>query len=192
MKIVNVNKQTKNKYLNLFEVTYENDGKTFPYYLASRKEEDRLVCVKGNSVDAVRVIPYFYKDNKLFVVLIKEFRYAINQYMYSVPAGLVDDGESEELAVRRELLEEIGAEVVNIECTQKASFTSAGLTDEMVSCYEAEVKLVQTQQLDANEKIDIVIMDFDKLNEFIKNNQFGLQTALQLKEFIYKTKLRRV
>jgi len=42
------------------------------------------------------------------VVLIRQYRYAVNKYLWELPAGSVDAGEEPEAAARRECHEEIG------------------------------------------------------------------------------------
>lgn len=140
-KIIDVEKLTDKKYLNLFELVYETEKGEKRYEIASRKNIPDVVS-KTNKPDAVRIIPYFYDKNKnLKVVLIREFRYPINDYVYAVPAGLIDKGENPKQAVERELKEEIGARVIKIKQTEKASYTSVGMSDESIVCFEAEVEI---------------------------------------------------
>src|SRR4026207_411763 len=42
------------------------------------------------------------------VILIRQYRYAVNTFLWELPAGSVDKGESPEQAARRECHEEIG------------------------------------------------------------------------------------
>ena len=42
------------------------------------------------------------------VVLIRQYRYAVNSYLWELPAGSVDEGETPENAARRECHEEVG------------------------------------------------------------------------------------
>ena len=42
------------------------------------------------------------------VILIRQYRYAVNAFLWELPAGSVEDGESPEQAARRECHEEIG------------------------------------------------------------------------------------
>jgi len=42
------------------------------------------------------------------VILVRQFRYAVNAFLWELPAGSVDEGESPEQAARRECHEEIG------------------------------------------------------------------------------------
>ena len=136
-------------------------------------------------------MPFIKRNGKTFVVLIKEFRYAIGKYIYSTPAGLVDKGETSLTAAKRELKEEIGANVVFIERIQKASYSSAGLTDETLECFNAEVELTLPQSLEETEDIKLQLVELDKLPDFIKTHDFGLQSALQLRAFYYEQKLNQ-
>lgn len=185
-----IEKQTNNKYLNLYIATYETENGDFKYEFASRNNEnDVLIMSKNLKANAVRVVPYFYDEfGKIHVVLIKEFRYAINRMIYGVTAGLVDCGEDIFTAVKRELQEEIGASCVNVIKTEDVSFTSAGLSDETIICFEAEVDLNQKQRLDGNEDIEKLIVDFDELDNLLNTELFGLQSRLQLRAFYYKHK----
>jgi ADP-ribose pyrophosphatase len=42
------------------------------------------------------------------VVLVRQYRYAVNRWLWELPAGSIDDGETPEQAARRECHEEIG------------------------------------------------------------------------------------
>ncbi len=187
-KIIGVDKKTDLQYLNMYQCSYLVDGQYYHYNFASRRNQNELECLGIHKVDAVRILPYFVKDDKTYVILIKEFRYPINSYIFSVPAGLIDENEEGLDAAKRELKEEIGAEVVKIELVQKASYTGAGLSDEVIECYEAEVKLSYAQDLGSFEDISIKTLLIDDLLTFIEQNNVGMQSALQLKEFYYRHK----
>lgn len=187
-KIVSIKKLTDRKFLNLFEVVYKTDSGELKYEVASRKKVLDIEAEKLTA-DAVRIIPYFYdEDKKLKVVLIREFRYAINDYIYAVPAGLVDEDESPFEAAKRELEEEIGASVIGLKLTEGASYSSAGMSDESIMCYEAEVKLEKKQHLDKHEDISIGVVDLTQLENMLKTEKFCLQSRLQLRGFLYKQK----
>ena len=70
------------------------------------------------------------------ILLIKQYRYAAERFLYEVPAGRLDPGESPSDCARRELKEETG-------CTAKAveylftMFTTPGFTDEQIHVFAA-------------------------------------------------------
>lgn len=190
-KLIEVKQQTQNKYLNMFDATYENEKGKFNYYIASRKNLGELVVQTSKKVpDAIRVIPYFKDKNtsEIFLVLIREHRFAINDLIYSVPAGLIDDGETPYEACARELFEETGAKAISITQTDDASFSLAGVTDELVVSFEAEVVPSVANHIQDNEVISTEIIKLDDLLEFLDNNNVGLITRFQLREFYYKQK----
>ena len=146
-----------------------------------------MACNGVKKTDAVRILPYTFINGKTFIVLIKEFRHALNQYIYSTPAGLVDDNEDTIVSAKRELAEEIGAEVIKINKILNSSFSSAGLTDETLECFEAEVILTGKQNLEETEDISIKLVCLHDILNFVANNQFDMQSALMLQSFYYKT-----
>ena len=191
-KIKNIERLTSLKFINIYRITYElQNGKEYKYLVASRRDLNSLEC-KKHKVDAVRVLPYIKKGSKTYVVLIKEYRYAIGKYIYGTPAGLIDEGETSLQAVIRELKEEIGAKVINCKQVQKASYSSAGFSDETIECFEAEVEIAYAQALDSAEDITIKLVELNELPHFVNTHEFGLQSALQLEAFYYEQKYNKI
>ncbi len=173
-------KLTNNKWLNLYSRKY-SDGRE--YFFCTRRQEENIA--KPSYIDAVRALPYFVDSGKIKVVLIKEYRYPIEKEIFELPAGLVEQGENPDDAIIRELEEEIGAEVVKLDCSTEG-FNSPGMTDEFSKTYFVEVKLVKSQHLDKGEKIDLHIIDLDQIPEVIKDGDFCLISKALLMMFYYK------
>lgn len=187
-KLIKLDKQTDNKYLNLYKATFSDGNKDMGYYIASRRAKGDLTCEGSDKVDGVRIVPYYFDDNKCNVVLIKEYRYPVGDYIFATPAGLIDEGEEPKDAVVRELMEETGYKVINLKQTSGASYSSAGMSDERLICFEAEVALDGKQNLGDREDIEVMVIPLEDLETFIDSHQFGLQSELQLKAFLYKRK----
>ena len=70
------------------------------------------------------------------LLLIRQYRYAADQYLYEIPAGRLDPGEEPADCARRELREETG-------CTARAidflftMYTTPGFTDERIHLFMA-------------------------------------------------------
>lgn len=192
-KLIDIKKQTNNKHLNMFEATYQNDKGTFPYFIASRRDkiEDLEIVTHAKKIDAVRFLPYYKdKNGKINVVIIKEFRFAINDYIYAVPAGLVDERETPVEACKREAYEEIGAKVLKITLSEQESYMLAGMTDECVVSFDCEIEPGKQNHLDGNEEIDVVTIELEKLPQFLDTHSFGLVSKFQLRAFYYKQMLK--
>lgn len=70
------------------------------------------------------------------VLLIRQYRYAAEQFMYEVPAGRLDPGEAPLDCARRELREETGCEASVIE-PLTTIYTTPGFTDERIHLFMA-------------------------------------------------------
>lgn len=183
MKLNKIVKQTNNKFLNMYVAEYAGET-TLSYFFASRRNEENLQ--KTTYVDCVKVLPYIPKTNE--IVFIKNFRYVINDYVYEMPAGMVDKGEDTLTAAKREVHEEIGAEVLSIKKVTNVGFTSVGLTDETMETYFAEVELNSNQELDADEIIEIVKVNVNDCEKFLNSHTVDCITALMVKLFLAENK----
>ena len=90
------------------DVTFR-DGSQGTYYEASRRREvSQLRAVTHDSQPDGVVICGVWGEAQDRVVLIRQFRYPLNGYVYEFPAGLVEPGESLVSAGVREMYEETG------------------------------------------------------------------------------------
>ncbi|WP_297136512.1 NUDIX hydrolase [Terrisporobacter sp.] len=177
-KIKSVTPLVESKFVGLYDVKYFNkNNEERSWTVASRKSKEVLneIYLKNqqDKIDAVIICAY-HKDLKK-IVIIKEFRVPINKYIYELPAGLVDiDDEDYESAVKRELKEETGLDVIEINkdlsCDQV--YLSPGMTDESVAfvyCIcEGEVS---KDYLEADEDIETYLVSKEEAKEIIKGNE---------------------
>ena len=72
MKLVNVTQLTNERFLNLYTLEYEHEGKTIKWTLASRNKPEDLICVTGKQkADTVCIVPKIKIEGKEFLVLTK-------------------------------------------------------------------------------------------------------------------------
>jgi ADP-ribose pyrophosphatase len=122
----------KDEHLNLYRIGYTNRAGIQSAYTLASRENAGPKCMRGRlgSADAVVIVPFHRERGQL--VIIREFRVALGGFQYGFPAGLIDPGESVEMAVERELLEETGLTVLRHLRQSPVVFTSSGITDESV------------------------------------------------------------
>lgn len=138
----NVKSLFESKFIKVFDLQYE-EGKH--YYDATRRTSDNLVATKSTEElchmlpDAVTcVVILNVKDESPKLLLTKEYRYPVGQFLLSPPAGLIDvSDETEEnpilSAARREIKEETGLEIQTQDTLfliNPLLFSSPGMTDE--------------------------------------------------------------
>ena len=83
---------TNSRYVNMFEVDGHNKkGHRSHYMVASRAEntDELKIRTRENNADGV-IIYSLYGEKRDRVVLIRQYRYPIDDYVYELPAGLVE------------------------------------------------------------------------------------------------------
>lgn len=70
------------------------------------------------------------------ILLIRQYRYAADDYLYEIPAGRLDPGEAPIDCARRELHEETGCTAERVE-RLTTIFTTPGFTDEKIHLFMA-------------------------------------------------------
>lgn len=70
------------------------------------------------------------------LLLIKQYRYAANGYLYEIPAGRLDPGEAPADCARRELREETGCSAERVDFLM-TMYTTPGFTDERIHLFMA-------------------------------------------------------
>ena len=123
MKLIKMEKVRSGKYLKNYELTYLNKaGKSKVFEIVSHADmtdTDELgEHLSGISIAARR-------GNKL--LLLREFRMGVNRYVYNLCAGMLEDGESIEDCVRRELYEESGLKLDKIEEMLPPAYAAVGI-----------------------------------------------------------------
>ena len=132
MEIKKADNLTSLKWLNLFEVAYKDkSGLNKSWQVATRAKQPKCISGRFTEPDAVVIVPFHTSENKL--VITREYRVPLADYEVGFPAGLVDEGESVEQAVRRELKEETGLNLTRVISTSPPVYSSAGMTDESVA-----------------------------------------------------------
>ena len=188
-RVLGVKRQTDNRFLNLYELdAVFRDGSRAPYYVASRRKNVESIKAVTHDNHADGVILYgVYGEEKDKVVLIRQFRYPINGYVYEFPAGLVEPGEDMLDAGVREMQEETGLDFrpVDAGAYSRPFFTTIGMTDE--SCgtvygYCSGTPSVAGQE--GTEDIQVVLADREECKRILREENVAIMCAYMLMHFI--------
>ena len=130
---------------------------------------------------AVAVLPYDqYRDE---VVLIEQFRAGgigkmETPWMKEIVAGIIEPGESEEEVARREMCEESGCEIIQLERIMQI-YVSPGGSTEQCAIYCAQVESESAGGIfgldDEFEDIKVEVVSFDTARQWLEEEK--LQSA---------------
>ena len=77
------------------------------------------------------------------VLLVRQYRPALERYTVELPSGLIDPGETPEQAIRRELLEETGYAAGDLEVFGPMFTDNGRLGNQIWACMATGVRLVE-------------------------------------------------
>lgn len=177
-------------WINKYHLHYTlPDGRPYTYEGVSRKGPERyeaaleaLGSTGAPDPDAVCIVPLLPDGS---VLLEREFRYPLNSWCVSLPAGLIDAGESLEEAVARELSEETGYRLRDdiapaVRPLPQPGFSSTGLTEENVQVVFAQVEPGGQPRPDSAELIEPFTVARADLRAFLDANKLPIGTRCQL------------
>lgn len=178
------------KFLSLYNGEYINKaGNLKSWIIASRKNyktlNEQFFEGRKEKVDAVLIAAIHKETDKL--VLVRQFRVPINDYIYEVPAGLIDGDEEIEAAVKRELKEETGLDLVEIfkEAGRNQVYMSPGMTDESVAFVFCSCKgSINKDNLEEDEDLECMMVSRDEAKKLLDSDvKMDMKVFLILKSF---------
>ena len=185
-RVKNIRKQTGNRFLNIYELeSMKRDGNTIPYYLASRADniQDLKLLKQEKPADAVMICAV--AGDKL--VLEKQYRFTIDDYIYELPAGLIEKGETLEGAAKREFFEETGMKFTPIHGhhSSRPYYSSIGMTDESIATvYGYGSGIPTSEHEEATEDITVVLADRRECVRILKEENVATMAAFLMMNFI--------
>ncbi|HOW19573.1 MAG TPA: NUDIX hydrolase [Phycisphaerae bacterium] len=113
---------------------------------------------------AVVVLPVLTDTD---IVMIRNYRYAIERELIELPAGTLEPGEDPAACAARELEEETGYRAGRIEPLGEF-YTTPGITDELMRCFVAHDLRKTSQRLDTGERIRPEVVPFEQAIDWIR------------------------
>lgn len=147
------------------------DGKVFDVF----RDRVRMPNNREVTVDVVRharsvvLLPVPQPGH---VILIRQYRYAVNRWLWELPAGSVDEGEEPEAAAKRECHEEIG-QVPETIVRLGSLFPTPGYCDEEMIFFRLSSLAEPTEaaELDEDEHIEPRTFTFADAREMIRRGE---------------------
>ncbi len=107
-----------------------HQGEAIDYYVVEHRD----------AVAAVTITP----EGEM--VLIEQYRHPVGRVLLDIPGGLIDEGEDLEVAVKREVLEETGYQVTDLNLTCRF-YTDPSMSPQQTTLYQATglIKIAEAQ-----------------------------------------------
>lgn len=185
-----VRKLTDNRFLNLYEMdALTNTGAPFNYYFASRNSEEKLPLLTGKLCSNGIVIYPIWKRNPEKIVMLRQYRYPLDTWLYELPAGLIDEGETASEAAVREMKEETGLTFTPYEggnpSFRRPVYLGAGLTDETsTSVFGYADGEISGRFRESTESIEVLLVDKKEAARILKEERVSLRAAFLLMSFL--------
>ena len=159
--VLNSMKKTRETpYLKNYTLYYtDQSGRQMTYEIVSNFDHKNAGEI-GRKSAGVAVIGY--KGDK--ILLCKEFRMGVNHFIYNLPAGHMEEGETVEECARRELYEETGLEITEFLDILPPAYASPDVSDS--ATWVAMVK------------VDGEFSDHTEDNEWIQPGLYGREEVL--------------
>lgn len=185
-RIHDIQKLSDNPHLNLYalDATFR-DGSCGTYYVASRRRDagSTRAATHDRRPDGV-IICGVCGPASDHLVLIRQYRYPIDSYVYELPAGLLDPGETTLQAAVREMREETGLYLQPLFALPPC-YMSVGMTDESCAtvfglCSGEPTSAYQ----EGAEDIQVILADQAECRRILAQEQLVLPCAYILMQFI--------
>lgn len=121
------------------------------------------------------------------VLLIRQYRYAAEGFVYEIPAGRLDAGEEPVVCAQRELREETGCEAEGVEHLTTI-YTTPGFTDERIHLFMAVGLTRGELAREADEFIELETMTLSRALELVESG--AIQDAKTIVGLLYAAGFR--
>ena len=167
-------KNRDTRFLKSYTLNYTNtEGNEKLYEMVSNFD---YVTPEEIGEKASGVIIVGFREEEL--LLLREFRMGVNRFIYNMPAGHSEEGETVEECAERELREETGLHIKKIHKILPPAYAAPDLSDSSAWIVIAEVDGEFNPQTEADEYIQPLFADKKQLKELLENEKFSARAQL--------------
>lgn len=174
MKLLSLKKVKDGRYLKNYELTYLNkSGKEKTYEIVSRKEL-KDISQLGTLPSGVSIVATCGEK----MLLLHEFRMGVNKKIYNLCAGMLEEDETIEACVARELYEETGLKLEKIKKILPASYSAVAISDLKTYIVFAEVSGTFSDHTSANEDIEAAFYSRREVSDLLDTADFSSRAQM--------------
>ena len=176
MEVKKIEKKNEGKFITRYDITYLlNNGEEKVYEIISRdKNITDISQLRKTEADSVVLIMEDESGEK--ILLNREFRMSIGEWIYNFPAGLIDPGETPEVAAARELREETGLVLKEIKDRIYGGYSAIGFSNELTVCFIGVATGEFKESTSAEEEIEAGWYTKAQVRDLLKGEKFAART----------------
>ena len=176
MILKSIKKKEAGHYITRYDLTYETEDKKEKVYeiISRNKNLTSPEQLYDSPVDSVVLI--IHDEVNEHILLNREFRLAVNDWVYNFPAGLIDPGETPLEAAARELYEETGLKLETVDDIIPESYGAVGFSNEKNLCIVGTASGSFKKSTSTVEEIEAGWFNRDQIRKLIKSERFAART----------------
>ncbi|MCX7823536.1 MAG: NUDIX hydrolase [Syntrophobacterales bacterium] len=121
--------------------------------------------LKIDHPEAVAIVPFVDPQH---ILMVRQWRYAVETETLEIPAGKVDPGETIEEAIQRELMEETGYRATTIK-PLISYFPAIAYSNEIIHIFSAEILIASHRRFDEDEISAVEVVSIKDAMKMVKN-----------------------
>ena len=169
MKFDGIKKVSEGRFINRYDLYYTTeDDKKKVYEIISRNKDIKTIeDIRNEKTDGVVIVATDESD---------EHRMSVGDYVYNFPAGLIDEGETPEMAAKRELKEETGLDLIIIEDKLYDSYSAIGFSNETNAVVIGKATGEFSPSTSTFEEIAAAWYSKEEVKALLKDSHFAART----------------
>ena len=176
MQFRKIEKKAEGRFITRYDITYEtNAGREKVYEIISRDKDLRTFeALHDKNADSVILIMEDETGDR--ILLSREFRMAVGEWVYNFPAGLIDPGETPMEAAKRELFEETGLHITEVTDTLGNGYSAIGFTNELNVCVMGKAAGKFSKSTSDEEEIEPGWYTKEQVRQLLRTSKFAART----------------
>ena len=116
---------------------------------------------------AAAIVPFVSQNE---IIMVRQYRYALQRETLEIPAGKLDKGESPEECIKRELIEETGFEAGSVEWLYTYA-PALGYSNELIHLYAGRDLKKLEESIDEHEISSVEILTLEEVAGLIRDHR---------------------
>ncbi|WP_435235956.1 ADP compounds hydrolase NudE [Psychromonas sp. PT13] len=134
----------------------------------SNGEQREFERMQGGNTGSVLIVPFYDKET---ILLIREYSAGTHSYQIGFPKGLIDPGETPEIAANRELKEEVGFGAHSLHELKKVTLAPSYFSSQM-TLFMAFDLYPEKLSGDEPEPLEVIRWPVDNIDELLVRDDF--------------------